>query len=99
MVMKLKNTLAWLLSVVTLCSFLSFSALAQDNKSAQTKHEPITEQLITMVEHNAETKKMLIRSIDMAKKINPDRTTNPAQTLEEYYIFMDWAAKAMPWSI
>lgn len=29
----------------------------------------------------------------MAKKINP------AQTLEEYYDFIDWAAKAMPWTI
>jgi phosphatidylserine decarboxylase len=52
-----------------------------------------------MVEHNAEIEKMLMSSIDMAKKMNPDKATNPAQTLEEYYIFVDWAAKAMPWSI
>ncbi|MGZ6277014.1 MAG: phosphatidylserine decarboxylase, partial [Syntrophales bacterium] len=97
--MKTKRTLTWLLAVVTLFSLLSFNALAQDNKSAQTKHEPITRQLITMVEHNSEIKKMLIKSIEIAKKINPDKITNPAQTLEEYYTFVDWAAKAMPWSI
>lgn len=97
--MKSKKTLAWLLAVVTLCSFLSLNALALDNQSAQTKHDPITQQLITMVEHNSELKKMLIHSIDLAKKINPDKATNPAQTLEEYYLFVDWAAKAMPWSI
>ncbi len=63
------------------------------------KHEPITQQLIIMLEHNPELKGILLRSIDMAKKINPDKATNPAQSLEEYYAFIDWAAKAMPWTI
>jgi len=97
--MKMKQNIAWLLFVIILCSFLSWNALAQNDGPAQPKHEPITEQLITMVEHNADLKKMLVRSIEKAKKINPDRATNPAQTLEEYYDFIDWAAKAMPWSI
>lgn len=97
--MRTKKTLARLLLVVTLFSFLSFNALAQDNRSEQTKHAPITQQLITMVEHNSEIKSMLIDSIEKARKINPDKVTNPAQTLEEYYLFVDWAAQAMPWSI
>jgi len=42
---------------------------------------------------------MLVASIEAAKKINPDKVMNPAQNLEEYYLFMDWAAKAMPWTI
>ncbi len=42
---------------------------------------------------------MLEESIEKAKEINPDKTTNPAQTLEEYYDYIDWAAKAMPWNI
>ena len=97
--MKTQKTLARLLSIALVFSFLSSYALAQDNQSATSKHEPITQQLITMVEHNSEIKKMLNNSIAIAKKINPDKLTNPAQTLEEYYNFMDWAAKAMPWSI
>jgi phosphatidylserine decarboxylase len=97
--MKRNKTLLRLLLVLVICFFLSFNAFAQDSASAQKKHEPITEQLITMVEHNAELKSMLVRSIGKAKKINPDRLTNPAQTLEEYYDFIDWSAKAMPWSI
>ena len=97
--MRTKKTLACLLSIVALCFLLSFGAFAQDNTPAQKKHEPITEQLITMVDHNSEIKKLLIRSIETSKIINPDKSTNPAQTLEEYYIFIDWAAKAMPWSI
>jgi phosphatidylserine decarboxylase len=97
--MKMKRTMSWSLLVVTLCYFFSINAFAQDNKSVQKRHEPITQQLINMVEHNADLKKMLIKSIEIAKKINPDKLTNPAQTLEEYYTFIDWAAKAMPWSI
>lgn len=97
--MKTKKALAGLLSVVALCFFLDFAALAQDDRPAEKKREPITEQLITMVEHNAEIRKMLVRSIERARKMNPDRMTNPAQTLEAYYDFIDWAAKAMPWSI
>jgi len=97
--MKTKRSLVWLLVVVTLCSFLSLNVLAQDKKPVQKKHAPITQRLITMVEHNSEIKKLLIESIEKAKIINPDSVTNPAQTLEEYYTFIDWAEKAMPWSI
>jgi len=83
--MKTKRSLVWLLVVVTLCSFLSLNVLAQDKKPVQKKHAPITQRLITMVEHNSEIKKLLIESIEKAKIINPDSVTNPAQTLEEYY--------------
>jgi phosphatidylserine decarboxylase len=78
---------------------VGLNAHAQAAKPAQTNHEPITQQLITMVDHNEELKAMLIHSIEMARETNPDKLTNPAQTLEEYYNFIDWAAKAMPWSI
>lgn len=71
----------------------------EKNLPSAGKHEPITEQLIIFVEHSPELKKMLLRSIEMAKKSNPDKITNPAQTLGEYYEFLDWAAKAMPWTI
>jgi phosphatidylserine decarboxylase len=54
---------------------------------------------MTMVEHSSEIKQLLTESIESARKINPDKATNPAQTLEEYYTFIDWAAKAMPWTI
>jgi phosphatidylserine decarboxylase precursor len=52
-----------------------------------------------MVEHNGEIEAMLVESINKAREINPDKTTNPAQTLDEYYDFIDWASRAMPWAI
>jgi phosphatidylserine decarboxylase precursor len=78
---------------------LYLNAFAQDVSPIPIKHEASTEQLITMMDHNAELKKMLVDSIASAKKLNPDKAMNPAQTLEEYYAFIDWATKAMPWSI
>ena len=93
------RSLARMLPVFALSVLLSFNALAQVDNPAQAQHEPTTQQLITMVDHNSELKKMLIESIENAKRDNPDKVTNPAQTLEEYYAFIDWAAKAMPWSI
>ena len=64
-----------------------------------TAHEPITEELIAILEADPAVKELLQKSIDAAKAINPNKLTNPAQTLEEYYAYVDWAAKAMPWNI
>ena len=96
--------LCFIMAIVLLVISCQSSYQTSQTKAVRTlladgKHEPITEQLIVMVEHNPEIKGMLLRSIDMAKKRNPDKITNPAQTLEEYYTFVDWAAKAMPWTI
>jgi len=97
--MKLKRSLAWLVLALISCSLFSLTVLGQDVRPPQTKHEPITQHLITMVEHNAELRKLLVKSIQQAKETNPDSATNPAQTLEDYYGFVDWATKAMPWSV
>ena len=97
--MKTKKFLTGLVSIFTLCTCLCLSAFGQVNNPAQVTHEPSTQQLITMMDHDAALKKMLVDSIESARKLNPDRVMNPAQSLEEYYAFIDWATKAMPWSI
>lgn len=97
--MKIKRVLTCLLSIFVLHTCLCLNAFSEGSKTARTRHEPITEQLITMMDHNAPLKKMLIDSIESAKKHNPNPVTNPAQTLEGYYEFIDWAARAMPGSI
>jgi phosphatidylserine decarboxylase len=67
--------------------------------SSDEQHQPVTVELITLVDHNPEFKSLLIKSIDIARVENPDRGTNPAQTLDEFYDFIDWATFAMPWNI
>ena len=58
-----------------------------------------TMELIALVENDPELKSMLQSSLEKAKKINPDRNTNPAQNLEEYYQLISWAETTMPWAI
>ena len=67
--------------------------------SATPRHAPITWQLIRTVEHDAELKALLAQSIAQAAAINPDRQTNPVDSLEAYYDFIDWSIRAMPWEI
>ena len=72
---------------------------ATTDYSFENKHAESTEQLISIVEHDPELKDLLEKSIAKAAEINPDRKTNPAQSLDEYYDYLDWAARALPWQI
>ena len=63
------------------------------------QYNPKTLELIAIVEQNPNIKMLLLASIAQAKKINPDPETNPAQTLEQYYEFVSFAEKAMPWNL
>jgi len=69
------------------------------DEPAKPNYGPKTLELINIVENNPDIKSMLIKSIAQAKVVNPDKNTNPAQTLDEYYEFVTWAETCMPWSI
>lgn len=58
-----------------------------------------TKELIALLDSDANLKSLLESSLQKAKEINPDRNTNPAQTLDEYYEFITWAETTMPWAI
>ena len=88
-----------LMLVFSACGGKNPSASSPDSSAETTAHEPITQELIEILDENPDVKDMLEESIEKAKEINPDKKTNPAQTLEEYYDYVDWAAKAMPWNI
>jgi hypothetical protein len=62
-------------------------------------HQPDTVAFIKMLDANADLKAMFEKAIAKGKEINHDRSTNPAQNLEEYYSFLDWATMCMPWNI
>lgn len=66
-------------------------------KHDYSKYSSKTLELINIVNSNPEIKSMLLASIEKAKQINPDKKTNPAQNLEEYYEFVSWCENAMPW--
>lgn len=60
------------------------------------EHKPVTLSLIKLVEKNPEIGAMLEASLVKAKKINPDKLTNPAQSLSEYYDNVDVSVELIP---
>jgi len=81
------------LALIVLAGLL-FPAHAAFAKSDH--HKPITQELINLVENNPEIGNMLKASIAEAKKLNPDPKTNPAQSLSEYYDYIDSASELIP---
>lgn len=61
------------------------------------KHEQTTLDFIKLLE-DQDIKQLVIDSIDQAKTINPDKKTNPVQSLDELYDFLDWSVKCLPWN-
>jgi phosphatidylserine decarboxylase len=73
--------------------------LCLDHVAAQAprNHDgPATLELRRLVAANPELKHLLIASIERAKQVNPDRLTNPAQSLEQYYDFVSYAERSIP---
>ena len=79
--------------------FIVIGLIACDSGQKDIKYGKATQELITLLENDPDLKSLLISSISKAKDINPDRNTNPAQTLEEYYEFITWTETTMPWAI
>lgn len=93
--MKGMTTMKKCLSLVTallLLLALSLSALAQERA-------PMTQSLMALLDADAQLKALMEKSLAQAAEINPDPETNPAQTLEQLYDFLDWAATCMPWNV
>ena len=81
-----------LITVLLLLLVLPLSVLAQE-------HAPMTQSLMAMLDADTQLRAMMEKSLALAAEINPDPDTNPAQTLEQLYDFLDWAATCMPWNV
>lgn len=79
---------------------MSLSASCQ-NRAAKTDrpYSTTTQKLVDLVEHDSRIKSLLSEAIEKGRKINPDPSTNPAQSLEAYYDFIDRSQTAMPWDV
>lgn len=58
-----------------------------------------TLKLMGLVEANPRLKELLCKAIAKGKAVNPDAATNPVQTLEQYFDFVDRSQKSMPWDV
>ncbi|MCD4702636.1 MAG: phosphatidylserine decarboxylase [Candidatus Aegiribacteria sp.] len=68
----------------------------QGSQEEETTHQPITLQLIELIENNPEIGELLEESIAKAKEANPDPQTNPVQSLDDYYEYIDRASLSLP---
>lgn len=96
-----KRIKLWLSLAVVLCSTL-FTACSNDDDPVVPPTQQRTEAtkaLIKICNENAEVKSLLEHAIAQAAEINPDRRYNPAQSLDEFYDFIDWNVRQLPWDV
>ena len=63
------------------------------------QHTEAVNALIKICAENAEVRQLLQHAISQAAAINPDRDYNPAQTLTEFYDFIDRNVRCLPWDV
>lgn len=63
------------------------------------EHTAATLELMKICDENAEVRQLLEHAIRQAAAINPDRKYNPAQTLDEFFDFIDWNVRSLPWDV
>ena len=85
--------------MLMLCLLVGLASCDVKQKDQDKGYSETTMELIQMVEENSELKSLLTEAIEKGKSINPDKKTNPVQSLEEYYDFVDYSQKVMPWDV
>ena len=63
------------------------------------EHTEAVQELIKICNEHTEVKALLQHAIAQAASINPDRDYNPAQTLDEFYNFIDRNVRCLPWDV
>ncbi len=82
--------------LILIVFFLSFSC---SSPKEEVTYGKATQELIALLDKDPQLKSLLESSIQKAKEINPDRNTNPAQSLEEYFELVSWVETGMPWAV
>ena len=94
--MKTRALRAFLLIFLLLFASVSFA------ETAPELNLPRSEAALTMMnylESDPELMAMMEKSIAAAAAINPDPSTNPVQSVDQLYDFIDWAVTCMPWNV
>ncbi len=75
------------------------SAASQTVQQQTPAHAAMTEELKALLDADPELMALMEKSLAAAAAINPDPDTNPAQSIDQLYDFLDWAATCMPWNV
>ena len=98
------NRLTHLMTNLVVACFLAVMVACSNDDTPivpepQKQHTEAVSELIRLLNGNPEVKALLEKSITKAAKVNPDRRYNPAQTLSEFYDFVDWNVRQLPWDV
>ena len=88
--------------LIVLFVTLLYTACTVDDTPApqpQPEHTKAVKELIEICNTNSEVRGLLQHAISQAAEINPDRRYNPAQTLDEFYAFVDRNVRCLPWDV
>ncbi len=97
--MKHKIGLFAILVITTVLYSCSIEDNGADSPYKPTTHTEAVNALIKICDENEEIRHLLQQSISQAASINPDRDYNPAQTLTEFYDFVDRNVRCLPWDV
>ena len=90
----------WMLAAILTCDLMLTSCSNDDTPIKQERqHTEAVSELIRLMDGNPEVTVLLEKSIAKAAEVNPDRRYNPAQTLTEFYDFVDWNVRQLPWNV
>ena len=100
----MKKTTNWMLAaILVICNATVFTSCSNDDTpitpEQERQHTEAVSELIRLMDGNPEMKALLEKSITKAAAVNPDRRYNPAQTLTEFYDFVDWNVRQLPWNV
>ena len=96
--MRKKKSLIMILSALLLCLIIC-GIYIQPKQTVPVYDESPSEAFRKMLKTNPEVEQLMRKSIAAAAEINPDRETNPVQSLDEIYDFIDYTVTCMPWNI
>jgi phosphatidylserine decarboxylase precursor len=81
------------------CLVISSCSEDSTDEQPQKQHTEAVNSLITICDENPEIRALLEHAISQAATINPDHRYNPAQSLDEFYDFVDWNVRCLPWDV
>lgn len=90
-----------IVAFVALVTVLLLASCASTTKVYKPVSEraQITRDMMDILDADPVLKDMMKKSIAQAASINPDKNTNPAQDLDSFYDFLDWASTCLPWNV
>ena len=100
----MRKIMHWVLAaILIICSQAVFTSCSNDdtpiNPEQERQHTEAVSELIRLMDGHPDVKALLEKSIAKAAAVNPDRRYNPAQTLTEFYDFVDWNVRQLPWDV